>query len=57
MEYPIDTTEKTGYLNQEFRLFYLKDQKQQDFTYHYHDFYKVIIFLSGKATYQIEGKS
>lgn len=57
MEYPIDTTEKTGYLNQEFRLFYLKDQKHQNFTYHYHDFYKVIIFLSGKATYHIEGKS
>lgn len=57
MEYPTDTMEKTGYLNQEFRLFYLKDQKQQDFTYHYHDFYKVIIFLSGKATYHIEGKS
>ena len=44
MESPIDTTEKTGYLDREFRLFYLKDQKQQDFTYHYHDFYKVIIF-------------
>ena len=57
MESPIDTTEKTGYLDREFRLFYLKDQKQQDFTYHYHDFYKVIIFLSGKATYHIEGKS
>lgn len=57
MEHPLENMEKTGYLNQEFRLFYLKDQTLGDFEYHYHDFYKVIIFVSGKATYHIEGKS
>lgn len=57
MDHSMDITEKTGYLNQEFRLFYLKDQRERDFEYHYHDFYKIIVFLSGKATYHIEGKS
>ena len=50
-------TEKTGYLNEQFRLFHLKDQTRKEFSYHYHDFHKVIIFLSGKAAYHIEGKS
>ena len=34
-----------------------QDQTKRDFSYHYHDFHKVIIFLSGKAAYHIEGKS
>lgn len=51
------STEKTGYLDQEFRLFHIKDQTKRTFSYHYHDFHKVIIFLSGKAAYHIEGKS
>ena len=50
-------TEKTGYLNEEFRLFHIKDQTQKEFPYHYHDFHKVVIFISGKAVYHIEGKT
>ena len=50
-------TEKTGYLNEEFRLFHIKDQTKKEFSYHYHDFHKVVIFISGKAAYHIEGKS
>lgn len=52
-----EPTEKTGYLEQDFRLFHIKDQTKREFSYHYHDFHKVIIFLSGKAAYHIEGKS
>ena len=52
-----DQTEKTGYLNEDFRLFHIKDQTKQEFAYHYHDFHKVVIFISGKAVYHIEGKS
>ena len=51
-----DQTEKTGYLNEEFRLFHIKDQTNKEFPYHYHDFHKVVIFISGKAAYHIEGK-
>lgn len=49
--------QESGYLDQDFRLFHIKDQTKREFTYHYHDFHKVVVFLSGKAAYHIEGKS
>ena len=52
-----DYGNKSGYLNKDFQLFHLKDKKNQDFEFHYHDFNKIIIFLSGKVTYLIEGKA
>lgn len=53
-----DKKEKqTGYLHQNFRLFHLKDKKNQEFEFHYHDFNKIIIFLSGNVTYLVEGKA
>ena len=48
---------KRGYLNEDFLFFKLKDQKKNEFEFHYHDFNKIIIFLSGEVTYIIEGKS
>lgn len=48
---------KRGYLNEDFLFFKLKDKKKNEFEFHYHDFNKIIIFLSGKVTYIIEGKS
>lgn len=48
---------KTGYLYAPFKLFYIKDSNVMDFELHYHDFYKVLIFLSGNVTYYIEGKT
>lgn len=53
----IDGNMKRGWLDRDFRLFRLKDQKEQSFDFHYHDFDKIIIFLSGKVTYVVEGKS
>lgn len=52
-----DNKNKSGYLNKDFQLFHLKDKKNQEFEFHYHDFNKIIIFLSGKVTYLIEGKA
>ncbi|MDO4519143.1 MAG: AraC family transcriptional regulator [Eubacteriales bacterium] len=49
--------EKTGYLNESYRLFHIKDQTEKAYSYHFHDFHKVIVFLSGKVTYHIEGKA
>ncbi len=49
--------EKLGYLNEEFRFFYLKDEAMRSFSYHYHEFDKLLIFLSGNAAYHIEGKT
>ena len=49
--------EKRGYLNQDFRIFHLIDESQREFTYHYHDFNKIVISIRGDVTYCIEGKS
>ena len=48
--------EKTGYLQNDFRIFHLCDTKQMEFSYHYHDFDKIVLFLSGDVTYSIEGR-
>lgn len=55
--YKIEDMKKRGYLNEDFLYFKLKDQKKSEFEFHYHDFNKIIIFLSGDVTYIIEGKS
>ena len=57
MDYSQYNLEKTGYLNEEFRLFHIKDQTSREFSWHYHDFHKIIVFISGKVTYHIEGKA
>ena len=50
-------TEKSGYLMQVFRLFHLRDQVQRTFSPHYHDFYKIVIFIEGKVCYHVEGRA
>ena len=46
---------KRGYLNEDFRLFHLKDSRAQKLDYHYHEFHKHNLLLGGKVTYTIEG--
>ncbi len=46
-----------GYLNDNFKIFHIKDKKDIAFEYHHHDFNKIIIFISGNVNYFIEGKS
>lgn len=48
---------KRGYLWDDFRFFHLKDKSNLKFEFHYHDFNKIIIFISGEVTYLIEGKA
>lgn len=48
---------KKGYLNSEFRLFHLTDRETREIEYHYHDFDKITIFIKGRVSYMIEGKS
>lgn len=48
---------KRGYLEEDFRLFHLRDSRAQKLDYHYHEFDKVILLLAGKVTYVVEGKS
>lgn len=51
------TGNKRGYLNKDFRFFHLKDRRSMEFEFHFHDFNKIIIFISGNVTYLIEGKA
>lgn len=46
-----------GYLNEEFRLYHLRDNKAQDIEYHFHEFDKIVVFISGSVSYIIEGKT
>ena len=48
--------EKKGYLLEDFRLFHLKDYGETKVDYHYHEFYKLLFFVSGKGGYFVEGK-
>lgn len=48
---------KSGYLNSDFEYFHIIDKKHIEFEFHYHDFNKIIIFISGNVTYLIEGKA
>ena len=48
---------KQGYLKEELKVFKIKDYTDKEFSFHYHDFYKIIVFVSGDVTYCIEGKN
>jgi AraC-like DNA-binding protein/quercetin dioxygenase-like cupin family protein len=48
---------KRGYLYEDFRFFHLRDKQGQEFEFHYHDFNKIVFFLSGSVEYRIEGKA
>ena len=48
---------RRGYLNEDYRLFHLRDNRALKLEYHYHEFDKLVLQLGGKVTYHIEGKS
>lgn len=48
--------QKTGYLDTDFKLFFIKDQGKKAFDFHYHDFHKILIFLQGNVSYAVEGR-
>jgi AraC-like DNA-binding protein len=49
--------EKLGYLNNDFKMFHIIDKERKEFNFHYHDFNKIIIFISGNINYSVEGKN
>lgn len=50
------THEKRGYLLEDFRLFHLRDAQGAKMDYHYHEFHKLLLLLSGSGGYAVEGK-
>lgn len=53
----IKTYNKIGYLNDNFKIFHIRDKQNIEFEYHHHDFNKIVILVEGDLTYLIEGKS
>lgn len=48
--------QKRGYLLEAFRLFHMRDVPKERVEYHYHEFYKLLIVLSGTGGYWINGE-
>lgn len=51
------TYEKRGYLREAYRLFHLDTALTEDTDFHYHEFHKLVFFLSGKGNYLVGGRS
>ena len=52
-----DINNKVVYLNENFKIFHIRDKKDIKFEYHHHDFSKIVILIDGDLTYYIEGKA
>ena len=48
--------EKRGYLLEDFRLFHLKDDKGAEMEFHYHEFCKLVLLVSGQGEYMVEDR-
>ena len=48
--------EKRGYLLENFRLFHLRTQGDTPINYHYHEFCKLVLLVSGKGWYTVDGR-
>ena len=51
-----ELSQKRGYLLESFRLFRLRDIPKEKVEYHYHEFYKLLIVVSGTGGYWIDGE-
>lgn len=48
--------EKRGYLLENFRLFHLKSVQHEKVEYHYHEFCKLLLLVSGQGAYVVDGQ-
>lgn len=46
---------REGYLNENFRMFHLCDSAGQERDFHFHEFDKIVILISGSVNYMVEG--
>lgn len=46
-----------GYLNENFHLFHLRDSVGQERDFHFHEFDKIVILISGDVDYTVEGET
>ncbi len=48
--------EKRGYLSGDYKLFHLRDTLGTKPDYHYHEFHKILLLISGSGSYVVDGK-
>lgn len=48
--------EKRGYLLENFRLFHLNTETETKVDYHYHEFCKILLLVSGRGSYVVDGQ-
>lgn len=51
-----ESYEKRGYLLEDFRLFHLRGSQGTRVDYHYHEFCKLLLLISGSGEYAVEGR-
>jgi len=52
----MEAYEKRGYLLENFRLFHLRSESGAKVDYHYHEFCKILLLVSGRGSYFVDGK-
>ena len=45
---------KIGYLDDNFKIFHIRDKKDITFEYHHHDFSKIVILIDGNVNYFVD---
>ncbi|MBQ6273692.1 MAG: helix-turn-helix domain-containing protein [Oscillospiraceae bacterium] len=51
------TYTREGYLHENYRYFHLRDTAGQERDFHFHDFDKIVLLLSGRVNYLVEDQS
>lgn len=51
----MDDYEKLGYLLENFRLFHLRTESAPKVDFHYHEFCKLLLLVSGSGSYMVDG--
>jgi AraC-like DNA-binding protein len=52
----MDEYAKRGYLLENFRLFHLRTEKTAQVDFHYHEFCKLLLLVSGQGAYAVDGQ-
>ena len=52
-----DTVQNAGYLRENYRYFHLRDTAGQERDFHFHEFDKLVLLISGAVDYTVEGSS
>lgn len=54
MKVQTSTFSREGYLNEDYRYFHLRDTAGQERDFHFHDFDKIVLLISGRVDYAVE---